>query len=150
MIKIAIQKGLAKAVAKIDKLAEAFNLKLANEHPDSFLSNSDKPFNYTMTTAPELNPATGLITINMDGRFVNAHTSTSTTAPGPQSTPAMVDGKQREELFIHQSMVSSAMLSDKDMNFNDTNHPNTTAAIFKAFPALKEYYGAEAVISMHL
>jgi hypothetical protein len=34
--------------------------------------------------------------------------------------------------------------------FNDTNHPNTSAAVFKAFPEIKEYYGDAAVIEMQL
>merc|ERR1719433_393624 len=103
-----------------------------------------------MTTAPDMNPTTGLITLNMDGRFVNPHTGTSTSAPGPQSTPALVDGQQREEIFIHQSTFSSIMLNDKMMPFNDTKYPNTTAAIFKFFPAIKEYYGEDATVGMIL
>jgi hypothetical protein len=106
LIKGGINKGLQAAVNKIDALAASFNLKLANG--DEFISASEtKPFNWTMTTAPEFNPSTGLININMDGRYVDPVTGSSDTATGPLTYPAHVDGQQREEVFIHQSFIAS-------------------------------------------
>ena len=102
LIRIGIYTGLQKLVEKIDAAAAAFNLKLAHQDAHTFITNvkENLPLNMTMTTAPSLSSKKGLIQINMDGRFIDTTTDTIRAVP-PSHFAEFVDGKQREEIFIH-------------------------------------------------
>merc|ERR1712151_293238 len=101
--------------------------------------------NTTMTTFPFLSREANLITINMDGRFVDEETGTARAA-GPTSVPELVDGKQRDEIFIHQSVFNS-LVFDQVKSFNGTN---VTTEVLKAFPEIAAYYGDDAEVVMKI
>ena len=101
--------------------------------------------NTTMSTAPSLSRDANLVTFNMDGRFVDAVSGT-TRAAGPTSVPALVDGKQRDEVFIHQSVLNS-LVFDQVKSFNGTN---VTTEVLKAFPEIAALYGDAAEAEIHV
>lgn len=143
LIKIGIYTGLQKVVSIIDAKAAALNAKLAAGE-DFFMAIHGSQMNTTMTTFPSLSREANLITINMDGRFVDEETGTARAA-GPTSAPALVDGKQRDEIFIHQSVFNS-LVFDQVKSFNGTN---VTLEVLKAFPELASHYGADATAEIH-
>jgi hypothetical protein len=144
IIKIGIYTGLQKVVALIDKKAAALNTKLAANEP-MFMTIAGSKLNSTMTSYPTLSREANLVTINLDGRFVDETTGTIRAA-GPTEFPALVDGKQREEIFIHQSVLNSRVFG-QEKSFNGTN---VTSEVLKAFPEIAAHYGADAEIVLKI
>jgi len=144
IIKIGIYTGLQKLVSIIDKKAAALNAKLAANEP-MFMTIAGGALNATMTTYPTLSRVANLVTVNLDGRFVDETTGTIRAA-GPTEVPALVDGKQRDEIFIHQSVLNS-LVFDQVKSFNGTN---VTTEVLKAFPEIAVYYGADAEVVMKI
>ena len=98
-----------------------------------------------MTTYPTLSREANLVTINIDGRFVD-ETTGSIRAAGPTEFPSLVDGKQREEIFIHQSVLNSRVFG-QEKSFNGTN---VTSEVLKAFPEIAAHYGSDAEIVLKI
>lgn len=124
----------------IDTYAAKFNAKLASADPSMIMDTKFGKLDATMTTYPTLSAETGLITINMDGRFVDETTGTIRAA-GPTEAPALVDGKQREEIFIHQSFFNS-MIFGKVKTFNSTA---IQTEVLAAFPEIAAAYPDAAI-----
>jgi hypothetical protein len=148
LIRMGIYKGLQKLVTIIADKAKAFNLKLAHQEANTFVTTAfgeNKPLNMTMTKAPYFSPDKGLIQFYMDGRFMDTVTNTARSTL-PTVFPELVDGKQREEIFIHQSMIN-ALVFDMVKTYNCTN---ITTEVLKAFPEIAAYYGDAAKIKVEL
>ena len=147
LIRIGIYTGLQKLLGKLDSMTDALNLKLKTNEPTAFITEVKEgmPMNLTMTAAPKMTAESNLININFDGRFVDSNTNT-VRAVGPSTFPELVDFKQREEIFIHQSVMNS-MIFDKTKKLAGAN---VTAEFLKAFPEVATKYGASAEVELIL
>lgn len=147
LIRIGIYTGLQKLLGKIDTMTDALNLKLKSNEPEAFITEvkAGMPMNLTMSAAPKMTRDSNLIQINFDGRFVDTNTNTI-RAVGPTDFPQLVDYKQREEIFIHDSVMNS-MIFDKTTNLKGDN---ITAEFLKAFPEVATKYGADASVELVL
>lgn len=131
----------------IEGLAYGLNQKLASGNANLLVnlgSTLNADLNLTTPRAPSMSSETDLINVWLDGRFVNAKTMEA-TEPVNKVEPVRTDGKgqhmQREQIFIHESMIDSFMFElytmDKTIAVND----NLRKELLQIFNEVGTYYG---------
>ena len=138
--------GLNLGEAALNGAVQALNYMVENEDslPDEFLGDvAGLMLNFTMTRFPEINQAGNLITVNFDGRaksqvYGEAMTPLNTVWAEEQSL-----AKQREQLFIHETAISSWMY-----DWSKTFTGDIAASLLNAVPELKAQYGDAAVCDL--
>ena len=82
------------------------------------------PLNLTTTQAPQADPVAKLVTINFDGTFFDVAKNTNHVSKNTVF-PVRIPNLNSNQVFIHQSMLSSLAIALAQENFpltiNDTN-----------------------------
>lgn len=107
----AVNYALTMLEGVVEGLCWGLNQKLASETANTFdlsLLKSLPPLNMTAPRAPTLDADTDLISLWIDGRFVNSADMQS-SEPVNTVEPVRTDLGQREQIFIHQSMIDSIL-----------------------------------------
>ena len=141
-----INYALNMAEGIIEGLVWGLNKKL--ETPDLFtvqLIDSLPPVNITAPTAPLMDEDTDLISIWLDGRFVDKSASSPFVAVNDVAPVRNTDGLQMEQFFIHQSMFDSLLFSLYTMDKTIKADANIKAQLLQIFYELGQYYGPEEV-----
>jgi len=109
-----INYGLKFAGGVFEGLTEVFNDVLKQEGPNTFVFDisplgvdQPMPFNLTMAKAPELSNEKGEIILHVDADFVSD--DMATYVPKDTIWADFAAQKQREQLWIHQSLINSAL-----------------------------------------
>ena len=141
-----INYGLNMAEGIIEGLVWGLNKKLVT--PDFFvvqLIDQLPPLNITASTAPLMDEETDLISVWLDGRFVDKSASTPFVAINDEAAVRNEDKKQMEQIFIHQSMVDSLLFSLYSTGKTIKADNSIKAQLLQIFFELGHYYGAEEI-----
>lgn len=140
-----IDYGLKFVTGVVAGLVDAFNVALANETANTFVFDISPlgvdvpmPFNLTMAKAPEFSNEKGEIMLHIDGDFDSA--DMRDYVPEDKTWAPYEDQKQREQIWIHQSTINTA-LYDLQKTLSGEGFESQ---IFLLLAELKDYYGADA------
>jgi hypothetical protein len=99
------------------------------------------PLNLTLTQAPHLDNTTKFLNLNFDGTFFDTAKGTNHVNKNTVF-PERIKGLNSNQIFIHQSMISSLAIAMGQKYFPMTiNDANATIQILQLFPEIKEHYG---------
>lgn len=123
-----------------------FNEILASEGPNTFVVNlqnllgseEEMRFNLTMSKAPEFSSAMNEILLHIDSDFVSD--DMQTYVPENDIWVNYTDVTQKEQLWIHQSLINTA-LYDLEKRLSGEGFQKN---IFLLLPELHDFYGADA------
>jgi hypothetical protein len=120
---------------------QALNEMIAAEaqNPDTFIADvAGFALNFTMTRFPEITQEQTSLTVNIDAR-AESKTFGKTVVPANTEWATKQDSPQKEQIFVHQSMLESMIYDFKPVFKNET-----AAAFIAAVPEITAHYG-EAV-----
>lgn len=147
-----INYGLDFATGVIEGLVWNFNQKLASDNPELLVNVAALGADLNLTTprAPSLSSETDLIQVWLDGRFVNKATMTPTEPVNAVEPVRNTEHKQFDQVFIHQSMLDSALfeLYGKDIRINAD--ADLQAQLVQIFYELDDYYGSDLKMMLDL
>ena len=141
-----INYGLNMVEGVIEGLVWGLNKKL--DTPDLFvvqLIDKLPPLNITASTAPLMDEETDLISVWLDGRFVDKSATTPFVPVNDYAAVRNTDKKQMEQIFIHQSMVDSLLFSLYSTGKTIKADDNIKAQLLQIFFELGQHYGAEEI-----
>ena len=139
-----INYGLAFADGVVEGMVWNFNQKLASAQPE-LLVNVMPNINLNLTTprAPSLSSDTDLIEVWLDGRFVSDVAEVSTEAINSVEPVRNTEHKQFDQIFIHQSMLDSALDMFYGAPITQDASPDIKAQLLQIFYELEDYYGKD-------
>lgn len=142
---------LALGEGVVEGLAWGFNQKLAAGAP-MFVSlgglNAD--LNLTTPRAPSMSSETGLINVYLDGRFMNAKTMQPTETVNKVEPVRITDKKQREQIFVHESMIDSLVFELYTMDKKITPDAHLKQELLQIFNEIGHYYGNDVELELEL
>lgn len=128
--------GMWEVETLLNGYVQKLNAMVAAEdaNPDTFLATLEGfPLNFTMARFPEFNQAGNSITANIDGRAFSTAFNKTMEPKNTEWAALQTDVKQIEQIFVHQSTLSSMLYDFK---------PTISAATFVAdHPEVKSHYG---------
>ncbi len=129
-----------------------YDLLMKTENSKTFLTDvlntTDYLMNLTTPTAPVLSQKTGLFSFNLDGTFVNMKTMQTNAAPNTEYIPR-IPNAQKEQIFIHESAINSALyaLKSKFLPMSVTNQ-TFTSELFILFHELVVKYTMKSKLNI--
>lgn len=144
MVVSGVNYGLKLAEGVIEGLAWGLNQKLASGSYDMLVNIGSLGADLNLTTprAPSLSKETDLISVWLDGRFVDT-TTMQPTEPVNTVEPVRFPRKdgQYDQFFIHESMIDSALFKLYTMDKKITPNDALRSQLLQIFYEVGAYYG---------
>ena len=138
-----INYGLNMAEGIIEGLVWGLNKQLAStDNIVVSLSDSLPKLNITAPRAPDMNETSDLISVWIDGRFVNRTTGQSFVPVNDVEPVRTVDHGQMEQFFIHESMVDSLVEALYNQHFYIKASESIREQLLQIFFEIGQFYGS--------
>ena len=145
-----INYGLSFVDGIIEGLVWNFNQRLASAQPELLVNVAALGADLNLTTprAPSLSSETDLIQVWLDGRFVDATTMDPTEPVNAVEPVRNTQKKQFDQVFIHQSMIDSALFQLYSKDFSIVADPDLQAQLMQIFYELEDHYGKDLKMTL--
>ena len=152
MVVSGINYGLKLGEGVIEGLIWGLNQKLASGSYDMLvnLGSLGADLNLTAPRAPSMSAETDLVSVWLDGRFVDATTMQPSEPVNTVEPVRTTTKKQYDQIFIHESMIDSALFKLYTMDKKITPNDALRTQLLQIFYELGAYYGSDVQFEIEL